>query len=60
MFLLCMFVLCVGLEESAGTLVVCPSSLMLQWENEAQTKLKPGLLRTKVYHGQNRTKLAYE
>ena len=49
-----------GLLKCPGTLVVCPASLMLQWEAEVNGKMRPGLIRAKVYHGSNRTKFASE
>ena len=49
-----------GLLKCPGTLVVCPASLMMQWEAEVNGKIRPGLVRAKVYHGSNRTKFASE
>ncbi|XP_012532592.1 transcription termination factor 2 [Monomorium pharaonis] len=40
-----------------GTLVVCPASLLSQWENEVHSKCKRGLLSVQVYHGSNRQTL---
>ncbi|XP_061400402.1 transcription termination factor 2 [Musca vetustissima] len=37
-----------------GTLVVCPASLMRQWEDEAQTKVSRHRLTVCVHHGNNR------
>lgn len=37
-----------------GTLVVCPASLLSQWEKEVQDKCKRGLMSVQVYHGSNR------
>ncbi|KAM7363018.1 transcription termination factor lodestar [Cochliomyia hominivorax] len=37
-----------------GTLVVCPASLMRQWEAEAQTKVSRHRLTVCVHHGNNR------
>ncbi|XP_063231621.1 transcription termination factor 2 [Bacillus rossius redtenbacheri] len=37
-----------------GTLVVCPASLLNQWEEEVHAKCRRGLLEVEVYHGQNR------
>ncbi|XP_050470437.1 transcription termination factor 2 isoform X1 [Bombus huntii] len=37
-----------------GTLVVCPASLLSQWENEIDRRCKRGMLSVKVYHGTNR------
>ncbi|XP_015366087.1 PREDICTED: transcription termination factor 2-like, partial [Diuraphis noxia] len=43
-----------------GTLVVCPASLINQWETEVKTKLKPGLLKVGQYYGVNRNFSALE
>ncbi|XP_054258870.1 transcription termination factor 2 [Macrosteles quadrilineatus] len=40
------------------TLVVCPASLLGQWEGEVQRRVKRGVLDTVVHHGQNREKRA--
>ncbi|XP_075145312.1 transcription termination factor 2-like [Haematobia irritans] len=37
-----------------GTLVVCPASLMRQWEEEAKTKVSRHRLTVCVHHGNNR------
>lgn len=37
-----------------GTLVVCPASLLSQWENEVLNRCKRGLLSVVVHHGSNR------
>lgn len=37
-----------------GTLVVCPASLMKQWEAEVKNRCKRGLLSVLVFHGNNR------
>lgn len=52
--------LLLGLVKSAGTLVVCPASLMMQWADEVRTKLYPHVLTTNIYHGSNRTGFARE
>ncbi|XP_008210074.1 transcription termination factor 2-like isoform X1 [Nasonia vitripennis] len=36
------------------TLVVCPASVLRQWEREVHTKCRRGILRVFVYHGPNR------
>ena len=54
----CIFL--VGLVKSAGTLVVCPASLMMQWAEEVKTKLQPHSLKVNIYHGSNRTGFAHE
>lgn len=40
---------------NGGTLVVCPVSLLNQWENELRTKLSPGLLKVGQYYGVKRS-----
>ncbi|XP_008204612.1 transcription termination factor 2 [Nasonia vitripennis] len=37
-----------------GTLVVCPASLIKQWEAEVKNRCKRGLLSVLVFHGNNR------
>jgi len=37
-----------------GTLIVCPSSLISQWENEVKSKVKPRVLDVVKYYGPNR------
>ena len=39
---------------SQGTLVVCPASLLGQWEGEARKRVKSSKLSTFVYHGNSR------
>ncbi|XP_060839686.1 transcription termination factor 2 [Rhopalosiphum padi] len=36
------------------TLIICPSSLISQWENEVKSKVKPRVLDVVKYHGPNR------
>lgn len=43
-----------GKSKSRATLVVCPVSLMTQWEEEINSKTNKGL-RVLVHHGSNRT-----
>ncbi|XP_060834139.1 metacaspase-2-like isoform X4 [Rhopalosiphum padi] len=43
-----------------GTLIVCPASLLSQWENEFKTKLKPGLLKVAKFNSINRNIAAIE
>lgn len=38
-----------------GTLVVCPASLIKQWEAEVKNRCKRGLLSVLVFHGNNRS-----
>ncbi|XP_016658667.1 putative uncharacterized protein DDB_G0282133 isoform X2 [Acyrthosiphon pisum] len=45
---------------NGGTLVVCPASLINQWETEVKTKLEPGLLKVVQYYGMNRDFSALE
>nr|XP_050867199.1 transcription termination factor 2-like [Vespula vulgaris] len=47
-----------SITYKGGTLVVCPASLLSQWENEIKSKCKKGILSIEVYHGNNREKLA--
>ena len=49
-----------GLVKSAGTLVVCPASLMMQWAEEVKNKLRPYTLTVNIYHGSHRTGFAHE
>lgn len=42
------------LQYKGGTLVVCPASLLSQWENEINHRCKRGMLSVEVYHGTNR------
>ncbi|XP_034935970.1 transcription termination factor 2-like [Chelonus insularis] len=37
-----------------GTLVVCPASLLAQWQNEVFDHCTPGTLTVGIYHGPNR------
>lgn len=38
-----------------GTLVVCPASLIKQWESEVYTRVMENRLQIGVYHGTDRT-----
>ncbi|KAG7198793.1 hypothetical protein KM043_001771 [Ampulex compressa] len=42
------------LRHRGGTLVVCPASLLAQWENEIKNRCKRGTLSVEIYHGTNR------
>ncbi|XP_043252676.1 transcription termination factor 2 isoform X3 [Colletes gigas] len=42
------------LRHKGGTLVVCPASLLSQWENEIRNRCRRSLLSIEVYHGTNR------
>lgn len=37
-----------------GTLVVCPASLLSQWEGEVKRRVRRGLVDLLVYHGPKR------
>lgn len=37
-----------------GTLVICPASLIKQWESEVKNRCKRGILTVLVFHGNNR------
>ncbi|XP_033322889.2 transcription termination factor 2 [Megalopta genalis] len=41
-------------HHKGGTLVVCPASLLSQWEKEIRCRCKRGMLAVEVYHGSNR------
>ncbi|XP_042206381.1 transcription termination factor 2-like isoform X2 [Homarus americanus] len=45
---------CRSLVPSSGTLVVCPASLLGQWQGEAQLRVSRRKLKILVYHGTNR------
>lgn len=40
---------------SPGNLIICPASLVKQWEAEIKSKVKRGALEVNVFHGPNRT-----
>lgn len=42
------------IKYHGGTLVVCPASLLNQWAQEIDNKLKRGTLSCLVYHGPKR------
>ena len=42
------------LVKSETTLIICPASLIGQWEKEADNKARSSRLRVLVYHGNNR------
>lgn len=45
----------------AGTLIVCPTSVLRQWANEVRDKVAPGeRLKLLIYHGVGRTKDPHE
>nr|CAD7423982.1 unnamed protein product [Timema monikensis] len=43
-----------GKMERGGTLVVCPATLLGQWEGEVNSKCKRGAVDVEIYHGSNR------
>ena len=49
-----------GLVKCWGTLVVCPRSIMAQWEAQINQVVGQGVLQVKVYHGFHRTKRVSE
>uniref|UniRef100_A0A915JJ69 Helicase ATP-binding domain-containing protein n=1 Tax=Romanomermis culicivorax TaxID=13658 RepID=A0A915JJ69_ROMCU len=42
------------LRKSQATLVICPASLIYQWQGEIERRIKPGFLNCLVYHGPKR------
>lgn len=42
------------LKKTQGTLVVCPASLIGQWEHEVKRRISSRLMSVLVYHGTNR------
>ena len=46
----------VAVVESRATFVICPASLIHQWEKEIERKVKPHKLKILMYHGTNREK----
>ncbi|RDX68508.1 Helicase-like transcription factor CHR28, partial [Mucuna pruriens] len=48
-------------RPSAGTLIVCPTSVLRQWDDELHSKVtRQANLTVLLYHGSNRTKDPYE
>lgn len=41
-------------DEEGGTLVICPASLLNQWEGEVNKRVKRGVIDLEVYHGTSR------
>lgn len=37
-----------------GTLIICPSSLINQWQNEFKTKVRSGVIKVGLHYGSNR------
>jgi SNF2 family DNA or RNA helicase len=48
------YVLYLLVDESGGTLVVCPASLLNQWEEEVKKRVKRGVIDLEIYHGTSR------
>ncbi|KAI9558938.1 Transcription termition factor 2 [Daphnia sinensis] len=48
----------VKIKRSNGTLVVCPASVVGQWEKEIQRRCKRNSLSVVIFHGPDRNKLA--
>lgn len=46
------------MKGSAGTLVICPASLVHHWKKEIDKRVKPLNLTVFLYHGQMRDKNA--
>ncbi|KAH8383259.1 hypothetical protein KR009_007598, partial [Drosophila setifemur] len=44
----------------AGTLVVCPMSVMCQWAEEVATKVAPNAIKVLTFHGNNRNDIGIE
>ncbi|XP_026850811.1 transcription termination factor 2 isoform X1 [Drosophila persimilis] len=49
-----------GPYPSAGTLVVCPLSVMYQWAQEVASKVAPNTLKVLTFHGPNRHDISLE
>merc|ERR1712059_109720 len=44
-----------NLVKSTSTLIICPASLIGQWEKEVENKVKTSRLRVNVFHGNKRS-----
>ncbi|XP_066588930.1 transcription termination factor 2 [Prorops nasuta] len=42
------------ISNKGGTLVICPASLLAQWEGEVKSRCKRGMLSVQIYHGSSR------
>jgi len=42
------------LTPSSATLVICPTSLIFEWEREVRSKVRPGYVTCLLYHGSKR------
>lgn len=40
--------------KKGKTLVICPATLLGQWENEINKRVQPGVLDVELHHGTNR------
>ncbi|BFF91566.1 transcription termination factor 2 [Drosophila madeirensis] len=49
-----------GPYPHAGTLVVCPMSVMFQWAQEVSTKVAPNTIHVLIFHGANRQSITLE
>jgi SNF2 family DNA or RNA helicase len=50
-----------GNFQTAGTLIVCPASLVYQWEKEISTKVSKKMRKKiNIYHGNKKLKSAQE
>ena len=45
-----------SIVESQATLVICPASLVYQWQKEIERRCSKNLLKVELYHGPNREK----
>lgn len=45
-------------EARGGTLVVCPTIALKQWQSEIARFVKPGVLKVVIHHGPKRATLA--
>ncbi|EDW84307.2 uncharacterized protein Dwil_GK14069 [Drosophila willistoni] len=50
----------IGPYGRAGTLVICPMSVMQQWANEATSKVTDNYIKILIYHGPNRRNIDLE
>lgn len=48
------------LEHSMGTLIICPTSTVKNWEDQIAQHVKPGSMTYHVYHGPGREKNPYK
>jgi transcription termination factor 2 len=51
-FICCVLYFSTG--EKGGTLVICPASLLNQWEGEVNKRVKRGIIDLEIYHGTSR------